>query len=134
MLKISSDEIREFRTRNNLSQQDLAEMLGVSWVSVHRWETGKSQPSKLALKHLNNVIGKFVSKPDPNPTEQGQTETEKLYLSLQEARQKLDRVLDIKDYYDVKRDPLYRIRDHKLNIEGDLSANPDDFLYGVKSS
>lgn len=124
MRKISSDDIREFRIQNNLSQQDLAEMLGVSWVSVHRWETGKSKPSKLCLKHLNNLMGKSLSNPAVQP--------EKLYLNLQEARQKLNRISSLR--YDAAKDSFYRIKAHSLNLEGDLSANPDDFIYGRQAS
>lgn len=130
MRKILADDIREFRIQNNLSQQDLAEMLGVSWVSVHRWETGKSQPSKLCLKHLNNLMGKSLSNPAVQPEK-----LDKLYLNLQEAKQKLARYSTMNyKLKDIKKDPFYRIKAHSLNIEGDLSANPDDFLYGRQSS
>lgn len=45
-----SDNIRELRKRNNMSQDELAEKLGVSRQSVSLWETGQTQPT------LDNII------------------------------------------------------------------------------
>ena len=45
-----SDNIREYRKRNNMSQDELAEKLGVSRQSVSLWETGQTQPT------LDNII------------------------------------------------------------------------------
>jgi DNA-binding transcriptional regulator YiaG len=40
--------IKQARTEANLSQEDLAHALNVSYVTINRWENGKSKPSKLA--------------------------------------------------------------------------------------
>ena len=42
---LSPNSIRILRRRLNISQPELARMLGVSKMSVSLWETGKSRPS-----------------------------------------------------------------------------------------
>ena len=53
-------KIREYRERKFISQQDLAKILGVSNVTVCRWETGRYEPdmeTKKKLVALFNEIG-----------------------------------------------------------------------------
>lgn len=53
-------KIREYRERKFISQQELAKILGVSNVTVCRWETGKYEPdmeTKKKLVALFNEIG-----------------------------------------------------------------------------
>ncbi len=45
-----SDNIRYYRKKNNLSQEELAEKIGVSRQSVSFWETGQTQPT------IDNII------------------------------------------------------------------------------
>ena len=40
--------IKEVRVQLELSQEELAHALGVSFASINRWENGKTSPSKLA--------------------------------------------------------------------------------------
>ncbi|MFZ5897985.1 MAG: helicase-related protein [Bacillota bacterium] len=42
------DRIRRLRAKLGLSQKRLAELLGVSFASVNRWENGQSRPNRLA--------------------------------------------------------------------------------------
>lgn len=42
--------VKAVRTQLNLSQEDFAHALGVSFTTVNRWENGKTSPSRLALK------------------------------------------------------------------------------------
>ena len=46
------ERLKRLRARLNLSQQGLAERLGVSMGSVHRWETGKKVPLRGFLKQI----------------------------------------------------------------------------------
>ncbi len=46
-----SDSIRNLRKENNMSQDELAERLGVSRQSISLWETGQTQPT------IENIIG-----------------------------------------------------------------------------
>jgi len=51
--------VKELRKQLGLSQDKLAALLGVAPYTVRRWESGKSQPSPLALKQLSQF-----TKPD----------------------------------------------------------------------
>ncbi|MFH1854393.1 MAG: helix-turn-helix transcriptional regulator [Candidatus Omnitrophota bacterium] len=49
------EDLNEYRLKNKISQEKLAEMLGVSFQTVWRWFNGKSQPSEIqeyAIKEL----------------------------------------------------------------------------------
>lgn len=53
-------KIREYREKKFISQQELAKILGVSNVTVCRWETGRYEPdmeTKKKLVALFNEIG-----------------------------------------------------------------------------
>ena len=47
--KLFSEQVKAVRTALNLSQEELAHALGVSFATVNRWENGKTEPSKMAL-------------------------------------------------------------------------------------
>jgi DNA-binding transcriptional regulator YiaG len=44
--------IKEMRLKLGMTQEELAQKLGVSFTSVNRWENGQTKPSKLARKQL----------------------------------------------------------------------------------
>ena len=48
-----SEKIKQIRRRAFLNQGDFAKTLGVSFVTVNRWETGKSMPNLKALKSID---------------------------------------------------------------------------------
>ena len=50
-------ELRGLRMGAGLTQQQLADILGVSHISVSRWETGKSIPSPKYIKALADLFG-----------------------------------------------------------------------------
>ncbi|MAT38665.1 MAG: hypothetical protein CL946_03575, partial [Ectothiorhodospiraceae bacterium] len=65
-------EIRRLRERKGLTQVKLAELLGVSFPTVNRWENGKSQPSQLSWNKLREIAGETentgrVAEPEPPP-------------------------------------------------------------------
>lgn len=47
-----SSTLRAIRTKLNLTQEQLAERLGVSFATVNRWEGGSTKPQKAALKAI----------------------------------------------------------------------------------
>ena len=47
--------VRRLRRGLKLTQESFAERLGVSVITVHRWETGQSSPRKLALRRLGEL-------------------------------------------------------------------------------
>jgi putative transcriptional regulator len=56
MTKAKSDfgsRVKELRERLKLTQEGLADVLGVSFATVNRWENGWTAPSKLALRQID---------------------------------------------------------------------------------
>jgi len=49
-------DIKSIRERLGLTQEQLANKLGVSWATVARWERGKGKPSPLAQKALEALL------------------------------------------------------------------------------
>jgi DNA-binding transcriptional regulator YiaG len=47
-----SEKVKVVRSALNLSQEELAHSIGVSFATVNRWENGKTNPSKLALRQF----------------------------------------------------------------------------------
>lgn len=47
--------IKEIRLKLNLSQEQLANELHISFATVNRWENGKNAPSMLAKKALYDL-------------------------------------------------------------------------------
>lgn len=55
MTKVTSEygaQVKELRERLHLTQEAMAEALGVSFATVNRWENGWTVPSKLALRQV----------------------------------------------------------------------------------
>lgn len=44
--------IKDIRKRLGLSQNGFANRLGVTWITVNRWENGVQKPSPLAIEKL----------------------------------------------------------------------------------
>jgi putative transcriptional regulator len=51
-------KIKTIRQKLGLSQEELAQKLGVSFTSVNRWENGQTKPSKLAKKQIDLLCKK----------------------------------------------------------------------------
>lgn len=64
MTKLTSDfgaQVKELRERLHLTQQAMAERIGVSFATVNRWENGWTVPSQLARRQIEILCEK--SKP-----------------------------------------------------------------------
>lgn len=48
--------IRRLRAKLNVSQTELAAMLGVSFTSVNRWEKGHHEPTVIAKEKLKQLF------------------------------------------------------------------------------
>ncbi len=53
--QMSPDQIRDLRKSMNLTQQQFAELLGVSFVTLNRWENGKIKPSSMGIAKLQQL-------------------------------------------------------------------------------
>src|SRR3989338_6962992 len=49
------ERIKQFRARRGLTQQGLADRLGVSFATVNRWENGQTKPSQLSWNRLRQL-------------------------------------------------------------------------------
>ena len=50
--------LKEYREKKFLSQEDLAQKLGISYVTVNRWENGKFEPTIKMKKKLYRLFVK----------------------------------------------------------------------------
>ena len=49
---MDAGRIRILRQRLQLTQEDFAHLIGVTFSTVNRWENGKSSPNRIALRML----------------------------------------------------------------------------------
>lgn len=47
------EEIKRIRQRSFLTQQEFANVIGVAFSTVNRWESGRSKPNLKAMKSIN---------------------------------------------------------------------------------
>lgn len=57
---MTKNHIRWIRKQLNLTQEEFASRLGVSFPTVSRWENGKTQPSSLAEKQLQEIQKEII--------------------------------------------------------------------------
>jgi len=50
-------DIKKFREKLGLTQDEFAVKLGVAPFTVRRWESGKTKPSRMAQKLLTEIKG-----------------------------------------------------------------------------
>lgn len=67
-----ADQIKRLRARLGLTQVNLAERLGVSFLTVNRWENSKVKPSQLSWNRLLEIAGEAgsggrIAEPEPPP-------------------------------------------------------------------
>jgi transcriptional regulator with XRE-family HTH domain len=49
-------KLEEYRLDNKISQSKLAEILGVTFVTVNRWLNGKFEPNKIQRHHIKKLL------------------------------------------------------------------------------
>lgn len=52
---MTGDEIKALRTRLRLTQEQMANRLGVRFATLNRWENGHASPSPLAARELERL-------------------------------------------------------------------------------
>jgi len=68
--------LRQLRTKLNLSQEQLASQLQVSFATVNRWEGGRAQPQKAQLEALERLLEEAgLSEQDLEQETAGRTDT-----------------------------------------------------------
>lgn len=58
---MNAQEIKELRNQLGLTQEKFAKRIGVSFMSVNRWEAGATKPSKLAVKAMKVLALEVVA-------------------------------------------------------------------------
>ena len=46
----------EYRLEHKITQQQLADILGVTYVSVNRWLNGHAEPNKIQTYHIKKLL------------------------------------------------------------------------------
>ena len=54
----NEQKLKAIRKEKGWSQERLARKIGVSFQTIHRWETGKFQPSQLAQEKIDRLLEK----------------------------------------------------------------------------
>lgn len=55
------EELETYRLEKRLSQERLAQMLGVHFSTVNRWFQGKQKPNKIQQYHIRKILDSFES-------------------------------------------------------------------------
>ncbi len=66
------ERVKDIRRQLGLSQEELAHALGVSFATVNRWENGKTSPSKLARRQMDQFCAEKGLLFDPKAPTRGQ--------------------------------------------------------------
>ncbi len=56
------EDLEIYRLENKVSQESLAEVLGVSFSTVNRWLNGKTKPNKIQTYHIKKLLKGDVKK------------------------------------------------------------------------
>jgi transcriptional regulator with XRE-family HTH domain len=54
-------KLEDYRLENKISQAKLAEILGVTFVTVNRWLNGKFGPNKIQKHHIKKLLKDYGS-------------------------------------------------------------------------
>ncbi len=49
-------QLEKYRLKNRLTQEELAKLLGVSCVSVNKWLNERTQPQKLQIYQIEQLV------------------------------------------------------------------------------
>jgi DNA-binding XRE family transcriptional regulator len=52
--------VKEVRVQLDLSQEDFAREIGVSYATVNRWENGRFLPSKMAVRQIETYCDHMI--------------------------------------------------------------------------
>lgn len=90
--------IAECRKKNNMTQEELAEKIGVSRKSVSRWENGNTMPDYSILDNLCNVLNVSI-----NEIYYGKNLKDDEYKNISEKNLRLYMYEKYRKYYLMKR-------------------------------
>ena len=50
------EKLDEYRLENRITQQELADLLDVAFVTVNRWMNGHTKPNKIQTFHIKKLL------------------------------------------------------------------------------
>jgi transcriptional regulator with XRE-family HTH domain len=50
------ERLEEYRLEHRISQEKLAETLGVAFITVNRWLNGHTEPNKIQTYHIKKLL------------------------------------------------------------------------------
>jgi len=53
-------QLEVYRLENKISQERLADILGVSFSTVNRWLNGRVKPNKIQTYHISKLLAKRI--------------------------------------------------------------------------
>lgn len=53
---MNGEKVKRIRERLKMTQQEFAEVIGVAMSSVANWENGRSEPSRLAVQSIKDLL------------------------------------------------------------------------------
>ena len=56
--------LQDYRKKLGLSQQKAAKQMGVNWITIYRWETGRSIPEPTSIRKIQEWSGGHVTAND----------------------------------------------------------------------
>lgn len=56
MVFMDKQEIIDFRKFLGVSQEKLAQMVGTTFVTINRWENGRTKPSRIFAKEIKKIM------------------------------------------------------------------------------
>ena len=54
-------ELEEYRLKNRIPQEELAQTIGVAFSTVNRWINGQTKPNKTQRYHIEKLLSKLSS-------------------------------------------------------------------------
>lgn len=72
--------VRDLRFILQLSQEQFARELGMTFATINRWENGHATPSPLALKQLSQLLDQLCDSPDVVLRERSQAMCKQYFL------------------------------------------------------
>jgi putative transcriptional regulator len=72
--------IRELRQLSQLTQEQFAAVLGVTYSTLNRWENGHMQPSSLAFRQIRSVIDQLSRSPSSAQREASEALLDKYFV------------------------------------------------------
>ncbi len=94
-----ADNIRNLRKAKGLTQEQFAEIMGVSLQSVSRWETGISEPNIQVIAEIADYFETSIDYLVGAKTDKESKELKNLFDDLQNAMSKEEQLLYLRELY-----------------------------------